>query len=163
MEVCRSRLSPLFLLRQSLGAPANNMTVFRTSCSSDSSAGSRSYSLCAVWIRQWKEGHSYVFSRWILRYIWPIPYNQFHSWSCYTINHTSAAASYPPPLWRNSSRIGAPQLLLELLSLDWTSSISFCSQFLLSQRCSISFRSLYPPFHAPYPGMGALRFPPALL
>ena len=127
-----SRLPPIILHRQLLGVPANNITVFPTSCSSDFSAGSSSYSLCAVWIRQWEEGHSYVFSRWISRYIWPIPCDQFSSRSNYTINHTSAAASSPPPLWRNSTRIGAPQYSSELLSLDWTSSISFHSQFLLS-------------------------------
>jgi len=51
----------------------------------------------------------------------------------------------PPPLWRNSTRIGAPQYSSELLSLDWTSSMSFHSQFLLFQRSSIQFCTPYPP------------------
>jgi len=69
----------------------------------------------------------------------------------------------PPPEQRNSTRIGAPQSSSELLRLDWTSCISFHSQFLLSQRSSIKFCTLYPPFRTPQPRMGALQFPQALL
>jgi len=100
--------------------PANNITVFPTSGSSDFSTGSRSYSLCAVWIHQWK-GHSYVFSRWISRYIWPIPWDRFYSRSHFTIDHTFAATSYPhpPAVQLHSNRhfsilVGAPQPRLTL-------------------------------------------------
>jgi len=57
-------------------------------------------------------------------------------------HHTPA----PPPWRRNSTRIGAPHSSLELLSLDWTSSISFCNQFLLS-----ALLSPIPHSRPPYP------------
>jgi len=60
-------------------------------------------------------------------------------------HHTS------PPLRRNSTRIGAPQSLLELVSLDWTSSISFDNEFLLSAL-------LYPILHSRTP-LSALLSP----
>jgi len=45
------------------------------------------------------------------------------------------AASYPP-LQRNSGRIGTPQCLLALLSLNWSYSMPFCTQFRLFQYSS---------------------------
>jgi len=49
-----------------------------------------SYSLCAVWICQGKQGHSNVFSRWISRYILPIPCDKLYSRShCTHQSHSS--------------------------------------------------------------------------
>jgi len=76
--------------------PANNITVFPTSHSSDFSASSCRYSLCALWIRQWKEGHSYVFSRWISRNILRIPCDKFYSVShCTYQSHISGPLHTP--------------------------------------------------------------------
>jgi len=46
---------------------------------------------------------------------------------------------------RNSARIGAPQFLLVLLSLESHSSLSFCSQFLLFQHSSAGIRTPWSP------------------
>ena len=61
------------------------------------------------------------------------------------INHT-LVGHLIPPLRHNSARIGAPQSQLALFSLDRLSSISFCT--------------LFPPFHTPQFGMEAPKFPP---
>ena len=64
------------------------------------------------------------------------------------------------PLRGHSTAIEAPQSSSELLCRDSTSSISFCSQFLLSQRSCISFRTLYPsPVPRPSAQDGSSSFP----
>jgi len=80
-----------------------------------------------------------------------------------SITHQQPCHTPTPSPRRNSARRGASQSLSELLTLDWTSSISFQSQFLLSQCFSIPFRTPYPLFCAPQPGMGDFQFPLMLL
>jgi len=46
-------------------------------------------------------------------------------------SHISSRITHPPHLRPNSTRIGPPQSSSELLSLDWTSSISFRNQFIV--------------------------------
>jgi len=49
-----------------------------------------------------------------------------------SITHQRPHYTLTLPLLCNSTTLGTPQSLLKLLSLDWTSSISFRNQFLLS-------------------------------
>ena len=61
------------------------------------SAGSCSDSLCIVWIYQWKEDHSYDFSRLLSTYILPIPCVKFYSWShCTHQSHIIGPLDTPP-------------------------------------------------------------------
>ena len=86
-------------------------------------------------------------------------------------SHIGGRITPPPPLQRDSTRIGAPQSLSELLSLNRTSSISFRNQFLLSALLNTiphsrpplstllspgwelfnSHRRSYDAFHTPHP------------
>jgi len=81
----------------------------------------------------------------------PSPMINFTPEATALINHTLVGRFKPPPttMWRNSTRIGAPQSPSALLSLDSLSSISFRSQFLLFWRSS--------------GGIGAPQSPSALL
>ena len=70
--------------------PTKDILVFPISHSVDFSANSCRYSLCAVWICHWKQGRSYVSSRWISRYILPIPCDNYYSGShCTHPSHVS--------------------------------------------------------------------------
>ena len=111
---------------------------------------------CAVWICGWKEGHSNVFSRWILRYVLPIPSDQ-----CYSGSHCTHQSHIHGPLDStlqcNSARIGAPQFPPELLAIDWQSSILFHTRFPLVRapqfqpaHLGVDWRS-YIEFRTPYP------------
>jgi len=136
-ESAWSHLAPIFLYVQRRGALAHDIPVFPAPHSVDFSAGGYRCSLCAAWICHWKEGHSYVFSRWISRHILSIPYDKFYSGShCTHQSHISGPLPTPLPPWcgANSTRIRAPQFPSALLILDSLSSISFHSQFLLFQR-----------------------------
>ena len=138
-------------------APAHYIPVFPTSHSADFSTSSCSYSLCTVWICQLKEGHSYVFSRWIWSYILPVPCDELYSGSHYTHqSHISGPLDTPtPPLRCNSARIGAPQFLSALRSLDYCSCISLDTEFPpahlhLDCRFYIECRTLYPTLPSPF-------------
>jgi len=162
----RSNIPSISLHHQLLGVLAYNIPVFPISCSADFSAGSRSYLLWAVWMCNWKKGLSYVFSKWISKYIWPITCDEFYSGSYCPRNHASEGRIIPAPQLCYSILVGTSQprsmlfdfipqpipplsALLNSLYLDWRSSIPFCI--------------LSPPLHAPQPGIGAVHFPPALL
>jgi len=141
-----SHLPSIFIHCQSLEVPANDIPVFPTSRSADFSAGSRRYSLCAVWICQQKEGHSYVFSRWISRYILSIPYDKLYTGRhCIHQSHISGPHQTPPPttLSYNSTRMDTHQSQSALFRLDSLSSISFCSQLLLFWRSSTGISTFY--------------------
>jgi len=58
---------------QELRVPAYDIPVCPTFPSANISASGCSYSLCIVWKYQWTEGYSNISSRWISRYILPIP------------------------------------------------------------------------------------------
>jgi len=89
----------------------------------------------------------------------PIPCEILYSRS-YCIHQSHSCGPLDTALRPNSCRIGAPQSPSVLLSLDWLSSLSFCSQWLLVQHStagigtrwsplsgladSISFRAQYP-------------------
>jgi len=68
----------------------------------------------------------------------PSPMINFTPEATALINHTLVGRFKPPPtsMWRNSTRIGAPQSPSALLSLDSLSSLSLRSQFLLFRRSS---------------------------
>jgi len=63
--------------------------------------------------------------------------------------HHTPAPFPPPPRQNSTTAIDAPQSSSELLSLDWTASISFCNEFLLSEL-------LYPIPHSKTPSSALL-------
>jgi len=140
------------------GAPPYYIPAFETYYSADFSTGSCSYSLSTIWICQWKEGHSYVFSRWISSYIFPIPCDIYHSGNhCTHQSHSSGP--FDNPLQYNSAWIDAPQSPLVHVSLDWHSSISFCCQFLHCQLSSVGICT----FQSPVASLVVLYFIPHFL
>ena len=93
-----SHLSSILLYGLHLPAPANNIAVGATFRSADFTADRRSYSFCAVWLCRWNEGHSYVFSRWIFKYIVSIPQDKFYCGShCTHQSQISGMLRTPPP------------------------------------------------------------------
>jgi len=112
------------------GAPANYIPVYWMSGWAALRVGSCSYSLCTVWICWWNKGDSNVFSKWLLRHICPSPVMNFTPEATALINHTLVGHLITPQ--RLSFRwIGTSLSRLALLSLDWLSWFSFCSQFRL--------------------------------
>jgi len=87
-------------------------------------------------------GYTYVFSRWISRYIMPIPCDKSYSGShCTHQLHISWLLD--TPLQCKSAMIGTSQFLSALLSLDWPCSIQFhpwlsFSALLISRRRSLA-------------------------
>ena len=135
----------------------DHIAVLWTSNTTDISACGRSNSLCAVWVCHWKDGYSYVFSRWISRYILPfhsgrLHFCQSHCTHQIQITHGGAASYPPPPPKRCSSAIiGGPQSSSELLnpcrytsipsallSLNWCFDVSFSAPYCLFCPCSSS-------------------------
>jgi len=72
-----------------------------------------------------------------------------------SITHQRRLRTFAPPMQHNSTILVAHQSSSELVCLDWTSSISFHSQFLLSQLPSMPFRTLYLPIRAAPSGIRA--------
>lgn len=103
--------------------------AFETHYSGDISTGRCSYSLYTIQICPWKEGHSYVFSRWISSYLLPIPRDIYYSGSHCT-HQSYSSGPFDNPLRYNSAAIDAPQSPLVYVCLDWHSSNSFLKSIL---------------------------------
>jgi len=144
-----SNFPSLSLHRQGFLVPAYSLPVFPTSHSADFSAGSQCYSLCGVWLCQWNNGKSYIFSRWISRYILPIPCVKSYSRSLCTYQSHISGPHHTPPCatqlcWDRCSciPIGAPQprfmlhcFILQSIALRFA--VLYWSRLLLMSSVSI--------------------------
>jgi len=134
---CVLNLQSVFLHCQLRGATTNHISVLASAYTSDNGACRHRYSLCAAWVCHWKHGYSYVFSRWISRWILPFHGDRLNSCRSHYTHRLQQcrAASYPPPLPPN---IGAPLLAIGtprspslLLSLDWLFDMWFSAPYFL--------------------------------
>jgi len=93
----------------------DQLLTLPTTHSADFSACCCSYSLCAIWICQWRERHSDVFSGSILRYIVLIHCEKFYSRIlCIRQSHIRGWLDKPPVVQLRKDRcysipVGAPQ------------------------------------------------------